>query len=246
MSQSSHDSLQTLGAWAPQRQMTLEQARKRSRLVGSLRMAFVAGAAVSAGVMVGPMAATAISGASYQPERISASEVVTMVNPRFTGRNVAGEPFEITARTAQRRLDDASVIDLTDPRLEDQNGTIVTALEGVYHQNDEFLDLYKDVQVRDPEGYVFGTSAARVFVQEGRVRGLEPLDGAGPLGDVRADAYEIVDEGDRVILRGCVYMTIFPGGRDAPEYQSIEAVETDDGKDSCGRPGRDYDYTLSP
>ena len=47
--------------WAPQRQMTLEQARKRSSLVGLIRMLFVAGAAISAGVMIGPIAASTFS-----------------------------------------------------------------------------------------------------------------------------------------------------------------------------------------
>ena len=44
--------------------------------------------------------------------------------------------------------------------------------------------------------------------------GLEPLSGNGPLGDVRADSYEIEDEGDRVIFRGNVNLTIYPEGRE--------------------------------
>ena len=57
-------------------------------------------------------------------------------------------------------------------------------------------------------------AAARAFVRDGRVRGLEPLQGTGPHGDVRADTYEILDEGDRVVLRGNVDMTIYPDGRE--------------------------------
>lgn len=212
-------STETLSNWAPQRQMTLEQARKRSSMVGLMRMLFVAGAAISAGMMIGPIAATAISGVGSDIDRISSDEVVTMVNARFTGRNVAGEAYVITADTARRRLDDPSVIDLTNPRLVDDAGTEVESPTGTYHQNDEYLDLFEAVQVRDSEGYTFTTTSARVFVQDGRVQGLEPLSGNGPLGDVRADSYEIVDDGDRVILRGNVDMMIYPGGRDAPENQ---------------------------
>ena len=78
------------------------------------------------------------------------------------------------------------------------------------------------MKVRDSEGYEFTTTAARVFVQEGRVQGLQPLSGFGPLGDMRADSYEIVDDGDRVILRGNVDLTIFPDGRRTPDENSGE------------------------
>lgn len=177
-------------------------------------MLFVAGAAISAGIFVGPVLASAFNATSTEIEQLESEQVVTMVNARFTGRNVAGEAFEITADTARRRRSDPNIIDLENPRLVDQKGTIVTAPTGTYHQNDEYLDLFENVRVVDEEGYEFRTTAARAFVQDGRVEGLEPLQGSGPLGDVRADTYEILDEGDRVVLRGNVDMTIYPGGRD--------------------------------
>ena len=206
-----------LSDWAPQRQMTLEQARRRSRFVSVLRMFFVAGAAISAGIFVGPVIASAFNSTSNEIEKLDGAQVVTMVNARFTGRNVAGEAFEITADTARRRRTDPSIIDLENPRLVDQKGTVVTAPTGTYHQNDEYLDLFENVRVVDEEGYTFRTTAARAFVQDGRVEGLEPLQGTGPLGDVRADTYEILDEGNRVVLRGNVDMTIYPGGRSDAE-----------------------------
>ena len=206
-----------LAQWAPQRQMTLAQARRRSSTVGLLRMIFVAGAAISAGVIIGSIAATTLSGAGQQIDQLEGDDVVTMVNARFTGRNIAGEAYVITAEAAQRRRADPSVINLTNPRLVDDKGTEVSAPVGVYYQNAEYLDLFQDVKVRDAEGYEFTTTAARIFVQEGRVQGLEPLNGNGPLGDVRADSYEIEDEGDRVIFRGNVDLTLYPDGREQSE-----------------------------
>ena len=64
------------------------------------------------------------------------------------------------------------------------------------------------------KGYTFTSTSAKMFIEEGRVEGIDPLSGRGPLGDVRSDTYEIVDEGDRVLLSGRVQMTIIPGGRD--------------------------------
>lgn len=206
-----------LAQWAPQRQMTLAQARRRSSTVGLLRMVFVAGAAISAGVIIGPMAATTLSGSGQQIDQLEGDEVVTMVNARFTGRNISGEAYVITAEAAQRRRADPSVINLTNPRMVDDKGTEVSAPVGVYYQNADYLDLFQAVRIRDREGYEFTTTAARVFVQEGRVQGLEPLSGNGPLGDVRADSYEIEDEGDRVIFRGNVDLTIYPDGDDGSD-----------------------------
>ncbi len=211
-----------LSDWAPHRQMTLVQARKRSALVGLLRILFVVGAAVSAGIMIGPIVASSLSGSGDGTVNLAGDEVVTMVNPRFTGRNVSGEAFVLTADTARRRRTDPSVVDLQNPRLVDESGTEVTAPTGIYNQKNEYLDLFGAVRVVDGQGYAFNTSAARVFVQEGRVTGLKPLSGRGPLGDLRSDSYEIVDDGDRVILRGNVDMTIYPGGRDAADNQNEE------------------------
>ena len=206
-----------LAQWAPQRQMTLAQARRRSSTVGLLRMAFVAGAAISAGVIIGPIAATTLSGPGQHIDQLEGDEVVTMVNARFTGRNISGEAYVITAEAAQRRRADPSIINLTNPRMVDDKGTQVSAPVGVYYQNAEYLDLFQAVRIRDRDGYEFTTTAARVFVQEGRVQGLEPLSGNGPLGDVRADSYEIEDDGDRVIFRGNVDLTIYPDGDDGSE-----------------------------
>ena len=211
-----------LAQWAPQRQMTLAQARRRSSTVGFLRMVFVAGAAISAGVIIGPMAATTLSGPGQFIDKLESDEVVTMVNARFTGRNLSGEAYVITAEAAQRRRADPSIINLTNPRMVDDKGTEVSAPVGVYYQNAEYLDLFQAVRIRDRDGYEFTTTAARVFIQEGRVQGLEPLSGNGPLGDVRADSYEIEDEGDRVIFRGNVDLTIYPDGDDGSEEQASD------------------------
>lgn len=212
-----------LAQWAPQRQMTLAQARRRSSFINLLRMIFVAGAAISAGVIIGPIAATTLTGAGQQIDKLAGDEVVTMLNARFTGRNEAGDAYVITAEEARRRRADSSIINLTNPRLVDDQGTEVSAPIGVFYQSAEHLDLFQNVKVRDAEGYEFTTSAARVYVQEGRVQGLEPISGIGPLGDIVADSYEIEEEGDRVIFRGNVGFTLYPDGR-----EETEATETEE------------------
>lgn len=221
--------------WSPRRKVTLEHTRRRSQLVRVLRLAFTAGAALSIGIMAGPVVANAISGIGDGRRSFASNEIVTMVNPRFTGRDASGDPYVITADEAQRRRADESVVDLKNPKLVDQLGTQITAPEGTYDRINQTLDLYRDVRVRDQAGYNFQTTSARFFVTEGRVVGLEPLRGAGPLGDIRSDSYEITEDGDVITFRGNVQMVFEEAPRPALEGEDLPI--TDETEDRDGEDG---------
>ena len=203
-----------LSLWEPRRQMTLAQARRRSTFVSRLRLFFTAAAAVAAGVMIGHLAANAVSRSSGAIEKLSSDEVVTMVNARFTGRDIAGRAFVITADTAQRRRGESEVIELASPMLVSEDGTEIEAPSGLYNRDEQTLELFEDVRLRDGRGYDFQSTSAKMFIEEGRVDGIDPLRGSGPLGDITCKTYQIVEDGDRLRCRGNVSMTIFPGGRD--------------------------------
>ena len=81
--------------------MTLAQARRRTGLVGVMRMGFTVGAAVSAGVMLGYLIAHAL--VSLNEVAPPPARGVTMLNPRFNGRDANDQPFIITAATAKQR-----------------------------------------------------------------------------------------------------------------------------------------------
>ena len=85
--------------WAPRRQLTLAQARKRSERVRMLRMLFVACAAVSIGFFAGHVIKSALTSDS-RPVSVTKDASVTMLNPRFTGRDSTGQSFQITADAA--------------------------------------------------------------------------------------------------------------------------------------------------
>ncbi len=197
-------------AWAPRRQLSLAQVRRRSGMVKILRMLFVACAAIAIGLLAGHIVANAIAGASGGRKAFQSDEIVTMVNPRFTGRDASGETYVIIADSAQRRRADDDVIDLVNPKLVDRFGSTVTAPEGVFDQSRETLDLFRDVRVVDNAGYQFRTTSARLHVVDSRVEGLEPLQGSGPLGDIRSDTYEILENGDVFHFKGNVEMLINP------------------------------------
>lgn len=217
-------------AWAPRRQLTLEQARRRSDLVRLMRMVFVAGAAISIGLLAGHVVRNAVAGLSGERKAFRSNEIVTMINPRFTGRDGEGRAYVITADSAQRRRADENVIDLVNPKLVDDIGSEVTAPEGVYNRVTETLDLYRDVRVEDAAGYRFRTSEARFHVTEARIEGLEPLRGYGPVGDIRSDSYEILENGDVINFRGNVEITFVPEDTQA-EAPGTEPTPPGEGQD---------------
>ena len=212
-------------AWAPRRQVTMEQTRRRSAVVRFLRVAFTAAAAISIGVLAGPVIANAVSDFSGGRKSFEGSEIVTMINPRFTGRDASGAAYVITADTAQRRRAEPDVVDLSNPMLIDEVGTRVTAPDGTFDQRTQTLDLFRDVRVSDEAGYRFRTSTARFYIVEGRIEGLAPLEGEGPLGDIRSDTYEITEDGDVITFRGNVEMVFEP---DPPRPDESETENADD------------------
>jgi lipopolysaccharide export system protein LptC len=64
-----------------------------------LRMLFVACAAVSIGFFAGHVIKSALTSDS-RPVRVTKDASVTMLNPRFTGRDSTGQSFQITADAA--------------------------------------------------------------------------------------------------------------------------------------------------
>ncbi|MEO0754233.1 MAG: LPS export ABC transporter periplasmic protein LptC [Pseudomonadota bacterium] len=195
--------------WAPRRQLTLDQARKRSDVVRIMRMVFTYGAAASIGLLAGYLIQSAFQGGDGR-RSFRSNEIVTMINPRFTGRDSAGKAYVITADSAQRRRGQEGVVDLANPRMIDEAGTNVTAPEGTYDLNAVTLDLFRDVQVADASGYTFTSTSARFYVNDGLVEGVDPLRGVGPLGDIRSDTYRITDDGAVMNFLGNVEMTFYP------------------------------------
>jgi lipopolysaccharide export system protein LptC len=207
--------------WAPRRQLTLAQARKRSVRVRYLRYALVGAAAVSIGLFLGYVIRSALS-QDARPPTVQDDEAVTMINPRFTGRDSDGDVFTITADAAQRRRTSDGVVDLINPVMRDAKGAQLMAPTGFYDRDKGVLELYEAVNITDSAGYSFISRGARLILGEDRVEGLSPLEGKGPLGDIQADSYEILDGGNRIIFEGNVKTVIYPQPADPPAMPESE------------------------
>lgn len=189
--------------WGPRRATSLKEARNRTALVHILRLLFTIGAVLSAGWLLGTVIESSLRQKGAEPGATGLS--VTVLGPRFDGFDAQDRPYTLTAETARRRRDNVNLVDLVNPRLQDAASSTVQAREGVWNAEDEILDLVGDVVMTDAAGYTFTSQRTRMHVKENRVEGRDPLQGKGPIGDVRADAYEVLDDGNRIILKGNVW-----------------------------------------
>ena len=199
--------------WEPRRALALSVARKRTAFVRGLRFFFMA-AAAGIVILLGVQLTMGNQGAGpTETEAVSAD--VRMINPRFTGRDENLTPYAVTADVAIRRRDAApGITELERPRLDydflNANGgtSRVLAQAGRYDLPNRILDLYSDVNLSTQEGYSFSSQHARIFLREERVVGEMPVEGIGPIGEIRADSYEIREGGDLVIFEGNVHAVL--------------------------------------
>jgi lipopolysaccharide export system protein LptC len=196
----------SMDLWRPRRTLSLRGARFHTGFVHILRLLFTVAAMVSAGFLIGPVIDHSLH--STRPVANPGVSSVTMLGPRFTGRDANDKPFVITADTARRRPEKPSLVDLTNPRMEDETASNVVARNGVYDEVGEVLDLAGDVVMTDASGYVFNSETARMFVRENRIEGQTRLTGTGPMGELKADTYKVLDNGKRIILNGNVWTKI--------------------------------------
>lgn len=189
--------------WEPKRAQTLRAARRRSRLVAGLRRFFVAAAGACFASVFVFMALYAIEG-GFMVADIVASEPLRMINPRFIGRTEAGGPYQISAEMAERPRGDGKPIDLIAPVYRTQAGTIMIAPHGTYDETHRRIVFQGEVLFSDRGGNRFSTPNMIVDLANGILYGQGGVTGAGPLGVLQADAYEMRQSDRALVLRGGV------------------------------------------
>jgi lipopolysaccharide export system protein LptC len=189
--------------WEPRRELSLIQARKRSRLVALLRRLFTAFAGASFASVFVSMAVFAAQG-GFSGADLREVEPLRMINPRFTGRSEDGVPYQITADVAARGNEGERFISLAAPVYRDAAGAAIIAPRGTYDEAQEEVRLTDGVVFTDKSGNRFTTPSVRIDTATGKVFGDHGVIGAGPLGVVQAQSYELRQSDRAFVLRGGV------------------------------------------
>ncbi len=207
-----------LGAsvWEPRRALSLKSARQRSRLIAGLRRLFVAGAGAALASVFVFVGLNAVEG-GFLREQYRAAEPLTMLSPRFTGRSERGGAFQISAESATRQRGAHPDMDLAAPVFRDSEGAIVVAPKGRYDEAGKAVRLNGDVLFSDPGGNRFSTPDMLIDLEAGLISGRGGVTGAGPLGVLQADAYEIRQAERVMVLRGNVRGQIPERGQPLPQ-----------------------------
>jgi len=189
----------------PDRAPEIRRWRRRSRLVGWLRLllpaAIFAILAGLAGLVVynSIRAAPATAAADDSPIRL--------VNPRFVGRDDKGRAYVLTAASAMRDQKDYQRVMLDTPALildeEGPDPLRISAKAGVYHEGTRKLDLSGGVKLSGG-GAIFETAASLFDTKTGELVGSGPIQGQGSIGEITAKSYGVYGKGERMVFKGGV------------------------------------------
>lgn len=129
-----------------------------------------------------------------------------MIDPRYAGIDRLGRPFVVTAAVGRQVPDRQDLMSLEAPRaqikLHSGAELVVTAASGVYQSQTQLLDLFGKVTLVHQNGTRFVTDAARVDAAHNTAEGSDPVEGHGPSGDIRAQGFRILDNGDTIQFTG--------------------------------------------
>jgi len=190
---------------AEPRRVDFERWRRRSRLVRTLRVVLPGLIAL---IFAGLIGSVAWSTFNAQPRSARAGdEPIRLTNPRFIGRDDKGRSFVLTADSAIRdRLDYQRVILKKPALLLDEGGPDemrINGADGVFHEQNGKLELSNGVRMADAKN-AFDTAASLFDTKTGEVVGSGPIQGAGGLGEIRAESYGVYGKGERMVFKGGV------------------------------------------
>lgn len=183
--------------------MSLAQARRQASRMRFARRAFLALAALSGGSVLVFAVLHSMSQGFIRTPVIQTQDTIELLNARFIGRDDSGQEYVIVAERAERGPAQDAPVQLTNPRFENAQKQRMEAPQGVYDSANQRLELTGGFTFLDGS-YVFTGPSALVKTDLGLVSGTEGVQGKGPLGAVRADAYEFHSRDGRLFLRGDV------------------------------------------
>src|SRR5262249_46622678 len=126
-------------------------------------------------------------------------------NPRFIGRTQSGGPYQLSAEVAERFAGgDNKPIALISPVYRTEQGTIMLAPRGIYDEAAKKVTFQGEVLFSDRGGNRFSTPQMIVDLDKGTLYGNAGVTGAGPLGVLQADSYELRQSDRALVLQGNV------------------------------------------
>jgi hypothetical protein len=127
-----------------------------------------------------------------------------MSNPEYRGTSEKGDQFKVGGARAIQVSPTHITIEQVEAQMITPTGSwrSLTAQRAEYDQDKKMIALMGDVTLVDEQGYSFVTDAATVNMATMEVVGDSPIQGVGPLGNLLASSFKIMDSGKRIIFAG--------------------------------------------
>ena len=196
------------------RAKSLAQARARSTMIERIKLAL---GIIIALALLNVLVQIIMAGTGAREE---ASFAVTggerIINPRFTGRDEAGQPFVVTATSAMRPDAGVGIAELELPNLQyalinsaQSDNSTVLANAGLFDEYNRTLLLREAVKLTTTSGYALATESALIVLSEGRIEGEDAVRGTGPWGSISANGFEVSRDGQHIELVGDVRTRLY-------------------------------------
>lgn len=212
---------QRLSRFTP-RARNVRGGRGHSILVGILKLLLPLLAIVLIGlVIMWPTIEDQVeAGPTPDTPEFQASGEAQIINPRFTGLDDEGRPFEIEGDLAYQDINNPELIDLDNLRgtitLSEGDTARVEAQYGHFDRTKGRVELHGDVVVSHNQGAVFRTDEIMVDINTNQVWGNQPVEAASDEATVTAAGFEVQDGGATIIFRGPARMVVDRDGALAP------------------------------
>ncbi|MFZ2108115.1 MAG: hypothetical protein WAV18_22500, partial [Roseiarcus sp.] len=209
-----------------------EVARRHSRLVRILRVAFIVGGVGGVVALTGLGLYRTFGGAIG---RLSIGDLsvdgtkITMDRPRLTGARPNGGGYVINAAKAIQDVTDPTEVDLVEI-----DGDIVpanhdtlhlTATSGHYDSGHERIDLFGVVRMKN-SSYTIELRSAHIEFKTGEYSSRDPITVVTTTGTtISADSGSARDNGKEFTFEGHVKTMIRPNGPDSAAGDSIEGTQ---------------------
>lgn len=196
---------------SPAPRLTIEEWRRRSRLVRLARIALPGLILMILGALGALVAMNAIQG---RPETAQeANQPIRLVNPHLVGRDERGRAFAITAATAVRDPAHYQLVQLDHPSVVVEGSgpdpVRLIAKTGLYNEDTRLLTLSGGVRMASSQS-AMQTESSVFDTKSGEVTGSGPVQGSGALGEIEAKSYGVYDRGDRMVFKGGVHTRLHP------------------------------------
>lgn len=208
--------------WGARARTTALESIKYSRFVGVMKRALpIAASVLIAIVLIYAFMPRQQDRVTMVYQRLGRIENdLAMMKPRLTGTDDKGNPFVITADHAVQDAHNphrARLVNIeADMTLNRSQWVNAMATKGAFDMDAGALNLTDGISIFSDSGYELHTSRGHVDLQHGMFIGPDSVRGQGPLGNFRADRFEI-DHGKRMIyLNGNVLMILYVNHAAAP------------------------------